>query len=68
MVWLRKCALHSRIRLSLFPCTSHDCTVSLAEWDFGGFPPWLLTVKPQLSLRSSDPNYIGLVSRLVEGA
>ena len=52
----------------LHPYMSTHGTVSLAEWDFGGFPPWLLTVKPPLSLRSSDPNYLSLVSRLVEGA
>ncbi|XP_020581189.1 beta-galactosidase 8 [Phalaenopsis equestris] len=34
-----------------------------AEWDFGGFPAWLLAVKPVLKLRSSDPTYLNLVER-----
>ncbi|KAG6548447.1 hypothetical protein Mapa_009934 [Marchantia paleacea] len=32
-----------------------------AEWDFGGFPAWLLAVRPELSLRTSDPQYLKLV-------
>ncbi|GAB4842544.1 Beta-galactosidase 17 [Ancistrocladus abbreviatus] len=32
-----------------------------AEWEFGGFPAWLLSEKPALKLRSSDPAYIQLV-------
>ncbi|OAE20031.1 hypothetical protein AXG93_2584s1150 [Marchantia polymorpha subsp. ruderalis] len=32
-----------------------------AEWDFGGFPAWLLSVRPELSLRTSDPQYLKLV-------
>ncbi|CAM6096522.1 unnamed protein product [Calypogeia fissa] len=31
------------------------------EWDFGGFPAWLLAVEPPLSLRSSDIKYLSLV-------
>nr|GEV37617.1 beta-galactosidase 17 [Tanacetum cinerariifolium] len=31
------------------------------EWDFGGFPAWLLTKEPALKLRSSDPAYLSLV-------
>ncbi|XP_044478765.1 beta-galactosidase 17-like isoform X2 [Mangifera indica] len=34
-----------------------------AEWDFGGFPPWLLAIKPALKLRSSDHVYLGLVDK-----
>ncbi|XP_028550449.1 beta-galactosidase 8 [Dendrobium catenatum] len=34
-----------------------------AEWDLGGFPAWLLSIKPSLKLRSSDPRYINLVER-----
>ncbi|KAF3450599.1 hypothetical protein FNV43_RR06688 [Rhamnella rubrinervis] len=34
-----------------------------AEWDFGGFPPWLLSIKPALRLRSSDPGFLQLVER-----
>ncbi|KAJ0008037.1 hypothetical protein Pint_28944 [Pistacia integerrima] len=29
-----------------------------AEWDLGGFPAWLLAIKPALKLRSSDPAYL----------
>ncbi|KVI05905.1 Beta-galactosidase 1-like protein [Cynara cardunculus var. scolymus] len=32
-----------------------------AEWDFGGFPAWLLTKEPAIRLRSSDPAYLALV-------
>lgn len=32
-----------------------------AEWDFGGFPAWLLTKEPVIKLRSSDPAYLALV-------
>nr|XP_043617273.1 beta-galactosidase 17 [Erigeron canadensis] len=32
-----------------------------AEWDFGGFPAWLLTKQPAIKLRSSDPTYLALV-------
>lgn len=32
-----------------------------AEWDFGGFPAWLLSQQPPLQLRSSDPAYLDLV-------
>ncbi|XP_057978468.1 beta-galactosidase 17 isoform X2 [Malania oleifera] len=34
-----------------------------AEWDFGGFPPWLLAIKPAVNLRSSDPSFLQLVER-----
>ncbi|XP_049412241.1 beta-galactosidase 17 isoform X2 [Solanum stenotomum] len=34
-----------------------------AEWDFGGFPAWLLTIEPTVKLRSSDPAFINLVER-----
>ncbi|CAN8239585.1 unnamed protein product [Cochlearia groenlandica] len=33
------------------------------EWDLGGFPAWLLAVKPPLKLRTSDPAYLKLVER-----
>ncbi|KAK4781138.1 hypothetical protein SAY87_017244 [Trapa incisa] len=32
-----------------------------AEWDFGGFPAWLLSLTPALKLRSSDPEFVKLV-------
>ncbi|KAK1290458.1 Beta-galactosidase 17 [Acorus calamus] len=32
-----------------------------AEWDFGGFPAWLLSIEPALKLRSSDPSFLHLV-------
>ncbi|KAJ9568475.1 hypothetical protein OSB04_004441 [Centaurea solstitialis] len=32
-----------------------------AEWDFGGFPAWLLTKEPAVKLRSSDSAYLALV-------
>ncbi|KAL4555686.1 hypothetical protein LXL04_038314 [Taraxacum kok-saghyz] len=34
-----------------------------AEWDFGGFPAWLLTKEPSIRLRSSDPVYLTLVDK-----
>ncbi|XP_052176984.1 beta-galactosidase 17 isoform X2 [Diospyros lotus] len=34
-----------------------------AEWDFGGFPAWLLAIEPALTLRSSDPVFLDLVDR-----
>ncbi|XP_078428926.1 beta-galactosidase 17 isoform X2 [Wolffia australiana] len=34
-----------------------------AEWDLGGFPAWLLAVEPALKLRSSDPDFLQLVTR-----
>lgn len=37
------------------------CNVCTAEWDLGGFPPWLLTIEPALKLRSSDLTYLSLV-------
>lgn len=33
----------------------------IAEWDLGGFPAWLLAIKPALKLRSSDPAFLQLV-------
>ncbi|WZZ05911.1 hypothetical protein YC2023_091832 [Brassica napus] len=33
------------------------------EWDLGGFPAWLLAVKPPLRLRTADPAYLKLVER-----
>ncbi|XP_004297532.1 PREDICTED: beta-galactosidase 17-like [Fragaria vesca subsp. vesca] len=33
------------------------------EWDLGGFPAWLLAIKPALTLRSSDPAFLQLVER-----
>lgn len=33
------------------------------EWDFGGFPAWLLAVEPALKLRSSDPAFTDLVAK-----
>ncbi|KAM1462223.1 hypothetical protein ACFX1R_048675 [Malus domestica] len=32
-----------------------------AEWDLGGFPPWLLSINPAPRLRSSDPTFLRLV-------
>ncbi|KAA8541682.1 hypothetical protein F0562_022834 [Nyssa sinensis] len=32
-----------------------------AEWDFGGFPAWLLAIEPALRLRSSDPAFLDLI-------
>ncbi|KAG2728794.1 hypothetical protein I3760_01G220900 [Carya illinoinensis] len=34
-----------------------------AEWDLGGFPAWLLAIKPAIRLRSSDPNFLHFVER-----
>lgn len=31
------------------------------EWDFGGFPPWLLAKEPAIRIRSSDPAFLDLV-------
>ncbi|XP_026450501.1 beta-galactosidase 17-like [Papaver somniferum] len=33
------------------------------EWDFGGFPAWLLSIEPPLKLRSSDPAFLHLVEK-----
>ncbi|OMO66266.1 Glycoside hydrolase, family 35 [Corchorus olitorius] len=35
--------------------------ISLAEWDLGGFPAWLLAMEPTMRLRSSDPAYLQVV-------
>ncbi|KAF5192757.1 Beta-galactosidase [Thalictrum thalictroides] len=34
-----------------------------AEWDFGGFPAWMLSIEPALRLRSSDPAFLELVEK-----
>ncbi|CAH0389154.1 unnamed protein product [Bemisia tabaci] len=34
-----------------------------AEVDFGGFPPWLLKIDPNMNLRSNDPVYKEYVAR-----
>lgn len=39
-----------------------SCLSSITEWDLGGFPVWLLAVKPPLKLRTSDSAYLKLVS------
>jgi len=33
------------------------------EWEFGGFPAWLLTEKPDMVLRSMDATYMKYVTR-----
>lgn len=33
------------------------------EWDFGGFPAWLLAEEPVIKLRSSDPTFLDLVEK-----
>lgn len=33
------------------------------EWDLGGFPAWMLSIKPALKLRSSDPAFLQLVEK-----
>ena len=35
--------------------------MTLAEWDLGGFPAWLLAIEPDVRLRSSDPAYLQMV-------
>ncbi|KAM7254455.1 hypothetical protein ACFE04_003835 [Oxalis oulophora] len=51
-------------------CHKHGLLVLLrpgpyicGEWDLGGFPAWLLNIKPALKLRSSDPSYLKLVEK-----
>lgn len=48
-----------------YSCHDNKCFLLkylfVVEWDFGGFPPWLLAIKPALKLRSSDHVYLGLV-------
>lgn len=39
--------------------------LGVAEWDFGGFPPWLLAKEPAIRIRSSDAAFLDLVSFLV---
>ena len=34
-----------------------------AEWEMGGLPSWLLTVKPTMALRTSDPVYLFYVDQ-----
>ncbi|XP_057457830.1 beta-galactosidase 17 isoform X2 [Lotus japonicus] len=34
-----------------------------AEWDWGGFPAWFLSMNPSPKPRSSDPNFLQLVER-----
>lgn len=36
-----------------------------AEWDNGGLPAWL-TARPELSVRTSDPAYLGYVDRFFD--
>eukprot|EP01133_Synstelium_polycarpum_P015746 gene15746-18709_t len=31
------------------------------EWEFGGFPYWLISQHPEISLRSSDPDFLNAV-------
>ncbi|KAK7110756.1 hypothetical protein V1264_014580 [Littorina saxatilis] len=33
------------------------------EWEFGGFPAWLLTENKDMILRTSDPSYISFVDK-----
>ena len=33
------------------------------EWEMGGLPSWLLTIKPNIALRTSDPVYLFYVDR-----
>ncbi len=33
----------------------------LAEWDFGGFPAWLLALQPPVQLRSSNNLFLNMV-------
>ncbi|GFS06352.1 beta-galactosidase [Elysia marginata] len=33
------------------------------EWEFGGFPAWLLTANSSMVLRTSDPSYLRYVDR-----
>ena len=34
-----------------------------AEWEMGGLPSWLLTIKPTIALRTSDPVYLFYVDQ-----
>jgi len=33
------------------------------EWEFGGFPAWLLNVEPPVTIRTYEPGYIAAVDR-----
>lgn len=38
---------------------------SCAEWDFGGFPAWLLAT-PGISVRSTDPRFLSVAKRYMQ--
>ncbi|WMV35022.1 hypothetical protein MTR67_028407 [Solanum verrucosum] len=50
------------LRVGPYICAEYFLLLA-AEWDFGGFPAWLLTIEPAVRLRSSDPAFINLVER-----
>ncbi|KAL4577736.1 hypothetical protein LXL04_013849 [Taraxacum kok-saghyz] len=69
-VWLNGVATFIDIVSFIELCQKLDLLVMLragpyicAEWDFGGFPAWLLTKEPSIRLRSSDPVYLTLVDK-----
>ncbi|KAL4570534.1 hypothetical protein LXL04_026190 [Taraxacum kok-saghyz] len=69
-VWLNGVATFINIVSFIELCQKLDLLVMLragpyicAEWDFGGFPAWLLTKEPSIRLRSSDPVYLTLVDK-----
>ncbi len=44
-----------------FTCLLFD--VPSGEWEFGGFPWWLLAKEPAITLRTYEPGYIAEVDR-----
>lgn len=64
--WTGDCDLGHFLKL----CKKHDLYVVIkpgpyicAEWDFGGFPDWLLSRKKKLKLRLLDDEYLSLVEK-----
>ena len=43
---------------------SDMCTdlLTLGEWEFGGFPAWLISIEPQITLRTYETGYINAVN------
>nr|GLL49943.1 beta-galactosidase 17 [Ipomoea trifida] len=59
----RRCK-HRRSREAVPPNRSREAqSQELGQWDLGGFPAWLLAIKPAIGLRSSDPAFTNLVDR-----
>ena len=47
------------LKTQLYSNASHRLTVG--EWEFGGFPAWLIGIEPQITLRTYEMGYINAV-------